>query len=117
MPNQFTANPLPVDTGKLLRLYVINPGPDHFSSFHVVGAIFDTVEPSGSPLSAIHGLQAWTIGPGDAAMFELHLSQPGDYPFVTHDMADMDKGAMGIFHAVPGATRGKILPGFAAPSA
>jgi len=116
VPDQFTTNPLPVDTNKLLRLYVINPGPDHFSSFHVVGAIFNTVEPSGSPLSALHGLQAWTLGPGDAAMFELHLPQPGDYPFVTHDMADMGKGAMGLFRAAPGATPGKLLPGFAAPT-
>ena len=117
VPNQYAAKPLPVDPAKPLRLYVVNAGPDHFSSFHVVGGIFDTVEPSGSPDSALHGLAAWAIGPGDGAMFELRLTQPGSYPFVTHDMADMAAGAMGTFEVAAGATPLSLLPSSAAPPA
>ena len=115
VPNQYATSPLPVDPGKPLRLYVVNAGPDHFSAFHVVGGILDTVEPSGSPDSALHGLATWTIGPGDGAMFELRLTQPGDYPFVTHDMADMAAGAMGTFRVAPGATPLSLLPSAAVP--
>ena len=115
--NQYADHPLPVDTGQLLRLYVLNAGPDHFSSFHVVGAVFHTVEPSGSPGAALHGLQAWTVGPGDAAMFELRLSQAGNYPFVTHAMDDMAKGAMGTFAASAGAEAKALLPSAAVANA
>ena len=115
--DQFFAHPLPVDTSKLLRLDVVNAGPDLCSGFHVVGAVFDTVEPSGSPDAALHGLQEWTVAPGDAAMFELRLTQPGKYPFVTHAMDDMNQGALGAFQAAAGAQSEALLPGAAQPGA
>jgi nitrite reductase (NO-forming) len=114
--DQYAERPLPVRAGEPLRLYVVNAGPDHFSAFHVVGAVFDTVEPSGSPEAALHGLQAWTIAPGDAAVFELTLTQPGRYPFVTHAMDDEALGAVGAFLVSAHATAGPLLPSAAEPA-
>lgn len=39
--NQYVENPIPVKVGEPIRLFVVNAGPNVWSSFHVVGAIFD----------------------------------------------------------------------------
>ncbi len=67
---QYAKHPLTVSPGQLLRLYVVNAGPNRVSSFHVVGGIF-----------------------------ELRLREPGTYPFVTHAFADATKGAVGMLEA------------------
>jgi nitrite reductase (NO-forming) len=38
---------------------------------------------------------------GGGAVFELHLAEAGDYPFVTHAFADATKGAVGVVLAKP----------------
>ena len=41
--NQYKDNPIQVATGKRVRAFVLNVGPNVGTSFHVVGTIFDTV--------------------------------------------------------------------------
>lgn len=96
---QYMNDPLPAKVGEKVRLYVANPGPNHFSAFHVVGTMFDLVQPSGNPDSSMYGLQTWTVGPGDAAMFELTLPEAGSYPFVSHSFSDATRGAIGLLKA------------------
>ena len=101
---QYASNPLDVRPNELLRLYVVNAGPNRISSFHVVGGIFDRVYPDASA-TPVAGVQTSNIPVGGASIFELRLRQPGDYPFVTHAFADATKGAVGVLRALaPGET-------------
>ena len=93
---QYRAQPLPATAGERIRLYVVNAGPNLWSSFHVIGAIFTDVYPDGDPAHAQTGVSTYTIGPGAGAIFDLVLPQAGHYPFVDHDMAHAGKGAIGV---------------------
>jgi nitrite reductase (NO-forming) len=92
-------HPIPIKVGELVRIFFVNIGPNLFSSFHVVGAIFSTVYRSGNPADALHDIQSFEVGPGDAAVFEFRADHPGTYMFMDHSMAHAYKGAMGIFRA------------------
>ncbi|HJU26186.1 MAG TPA: multicopper oxidase domain-containing protein [Rhodanobacteraceae bacterium] len=93
---QYREQPLPATAGERIRLYVVNAGPNLWSSFHVIGAIFSDVYPDGDPAHAQTGVSTYTIGPGAGAIFDLLLSEAGHYPFVDHDMAHAGKGAIGV---------------------
>jgi nitrite reductase (NO-forming) len=96
---QYAENPIAVRPGELLRLYVVNAGPNRFSSFHVVGGIFERVFVDGSQHSPLEGVQTVAVPVGGASIFEIRLKEAGDYPFVTHAFADATKGAIGVFRA------------------
>lgn len=98
--SRYATHPIPVKARTPIRLYVVNAGPNRFSSFHVVGGIFDAiyVDAFGSPL---RGVQTYNVPVGGGAIFELKLAEPGQYPFVSHAFADATKGAMGVLEAGP----------------
>lgn len=95
----YAAHPLDVRVGERLRMYVVNAGPNRFSAFHVVGAIFDRVYMDGSLANPLQGVQTVTVPVGGGAIFEVRLVEPGTYPFVSHAFADATKGAVGMFQA------------------
>jgi nitrite reductase (NO-forming) len=97
--NQYVDNPIEVKAGEPIRIFVVNAGPNAYSTFHVVGAIFDRVYVNANPQNALVGLQSWTIGPGDGACFELTLEEPGSYPAVNHAFGHAAHGAIAILHA------------------
>ena len=99
--SQYATAPLAVRAHEPIRLYVVNAGPNRVSAFHVVGAIFDRVYLDASATPALSGVQTVDVPVGGGAIFELHLAEPGDYPFVTHAFADATKGAVGVFQARP----------------
>lgn len=100
---QYVHHPLTALPGELVRLYVVNAGPNLWSAFHVIGGIFDRVYPGGNPAQAISGVSTYTVGPGEGAVFDITLDQPGEYPFVDHSMAHAERGAQGILRiAGPG---------------
>ncbi len=96
--SRYATHPIEVKVGALLRLYVVNAGPNRISSFHVVGAIFDRVYADGFG-RPFEGMQTWDVPVGGGAIFDVRLSEPGLYPFVTHAFADATKGAVGVFQA------------------
>ena len=98
--DQYAAHPIEVEPNQLLRLYVVNAGPNRISSFHVVGGIFERVFQDGSNSSPLSGVQTVNVPVGGGSIFELRLRQPGDYPFVTHAFADATKGAVGVLRAL-----------------
>ncbi len=51
--NQYKDNPLLVDTGKSVRIFILDAGPNIDSSFHIVGTIFNTVIKEGIELSPL----------------------------------------------------------------
>jgi nitrite reductase (NO-forming) len=102
---QYASHPLEVRPNELLRLYVVNAGPNRISSFHVVGGIFEQVYEGGT---ARAGIQTVNIPVGGGSILQVRLREPGDYPFVTHAFADATKGAVGVLRALaPGKTPGE----------
>ena len=99
--SQYAEHPLEVAPGELVRLHVVNAGPNRISSFHVVGGIFERVLQDGSRASPLRGVQTVDVPVGGGSIFEVRLREPGDYPFVSHAFADATKGAVGVLRALP----------------
>jgi len=93
--NKYKDKPLEAKPGELIRFYVVNAGPNHFSAFHVVGAIFEKAYANGNPKNVEYGMQTVTIPPGGSYVVELRVPNEGLYPIVTHSFKDATKGAMG----------------------
>jgi nitrite reductase (NO-forming) len=96
---RYKKNPLPIKVGELVRVFVVDAGPSHFSAFHVIGTILKTVYADGNPQNKAVGLQTIAVPPGGGAVAEFQVLQAGTYPFVTHSFGDADDGAMGAFTA------------------
>jgi nitrite reductase (NO-forming) len=96
---RYARKPISVPVDEPVRIYFVDAGPSLASSFHVVGTIFDAYQHDGNPDEPLHDVSTQLIAPGGAGIFELTFPQPGNYPFVTHSIVDMDKGAVGIFAA------------------
>ena len=97
--NQYVENPITVKVGEPVRIFVVNAGPNVWSSFHVVGAIFDHAYVNANPANHLQGLQGITIGPGDGACVEFTLEEPGEYIAVNHAFGHASHGALAIIHA------------------
>jgi nitrite reductase (NO-forming) len=97
--NQYVANPIPVKVGEPIRIFVVNAGPNVWSSFHVVGAIFDSVYLNANPKNQFVGMQSVSIGPGDGACVEFTIEEPGFYPAVNHAFGHASQGAVAMLAA------------------
>ena len=97
--------PLTARVGDRVRFWVLAAGPNRGSSFHVVGAQFDTVWKEGAYLLRAGvdpfgdtggGSQVLDLAAAQGGFVELTPREAGHYPFVTHAMADAERGARGI---------------------
>ncbi|KPV50069.1 hypothetical protein SE17_29105, partial [Kouleothrix aurantiaca] len=104
--NQYKDTPIKVETGKRVRVFVLNAGPSVDSSFHVVGTIFNTVIKEGVALTADnaghYGSQAVDLAPAQGAIIEFTTAEDGLYPIVTHAFNFVGRGALGLFQAGDG---------------
>lgn len=82
--------------GERVRIYFVNAGPNEFSSFHPIAGIWDKVYASGNPKNVQHGLQSFTVGPGDAATFDLISPVEGANAIVTHSLKAALTGAIAV---------------------
>lgn len=97
--NQYVENPIKVRVGELIRIFVVNCGPNVWSSFHVVGTIFRNGYINASPKNQLFDLQSITVGPGDGACVEFIIDEPGTYPFVNHAFGHAGHGVVGLLLA------------------
>ena len=101
--NQYKFQPIRVEPGQRVRVWVLDAGPNASSSFHIVGTIFDTVFKEGRyelrPDATHGGAQTLDLQPAQGGFVELTLDQPGQYPIVTHEFANVGKGALGMIQA------------------
>lgn len=95
--NRHVGAPFSIKVGELVRVYFVNAGPNLISSFHVMGTILRTVYASGNPKNRLGPVQTFEVGPGNGAIIEFMVKEEGDYPFVDHAVARVDKGAIGVF--------------------
>ncbi|HJV47607.1 MAG TPA: multicopper oxidase domain-containing protein [Bacillota bacterium] len=89
-------HPLLAKVGDKVRIYIENVGPNEVSSFHIVGTIMDTAYVDGNPANALHGLQTILLPASGGAVVEVTVTEEGDYPIVTHQFNDAQKGAVAI---------------------
>jgi nitrite reductase (NO-forming) len=104
--NQYKDSPLKVGTGERVRMFVLNAGPSVDSSFHIVGAIFNSVIKEGVALTADnpghYGAQAVDLAPAQGAIVEFTTAEDGMYPIVTHAFNFVGRGALGLVQAGDG---------------
>lgn len=104
--NQYKDHPIQVGTGKKVRMYVLNAGPNEDSSFHIVGTIFNRVIKEGMELTpdnkGHYGAQAVDLGPAQGAIIEFTTAEDGLYPIVTHAFNFVGKGALGLIKSGDG---------------
>ncbi len=103
---QYRDHPITIETGKEVRLFVLNVGPSVDSSFHIVGTIFDSVIKEGVSLKRGNdgswGSQAVDLAPAQGAIIELKAAEDGLYPMVTHAFNFPGRGALGLLQAGDG---------------
>ena len=96
---QYVDEPIDVKVGEPIRIFIMNAGPNVWSSFHVVGAIFDKAYINANPHNELRGLQSITIGPGDGASVEFTVEEPGHYVAVNHAFGHATHGAVAVLNA------------------
>ncbi len=103
--NQYDLSPLAARVGERVRFWVLDAGPNRPTSFHVVGAQFDTAYAEGAwllrPGATRGGSQTLSLGPSQGGFVETVFDEAGHYPFVSHVMADAERGAHGIVQVAP----------------
>ena len=101
---QYKAKPLHVKKGERIRVWVMAAGPNHGTSFHVVGSQFDTVYKEGGYLmrrgadafgSRDGHSQALDLAPAQGGFVEMKFLESGTYMFVNHSFSEMERGAAG----------------------
>ncbi|MEC2344759.1 multicopper oxidase domain-containing protein [Paenibacillus barengoltzii] len=97
-------HPFLAKVGDQVRLYVINAGPNHVSSFHVVGTTFDRVYLDGNPNNQLYGMQTVLLPAGGGAVVEFTVTEEGDYPILTHQLRDANLGATAILRVTQDGT-------------
>lgn len=104
--NQYDHQPLAAKVGERIRVWVLDVGPNRPSSFHVIGAQFDTTFAEGAYLldptqprarATQGGAQALGLQAAQGGFVELSFPEAGTYPFVSHLMVDAERGAHGKF--------------------
>jgi len=104
--DQYKDHPLQVNTGKTVRVFVLDAGPNVWESFHVVGTIFNTVIREGIELLPDNaggwGSQAVDLAPAQGAIVQFATAEDGKYLFVTHQFNDVSHGAVGVIQSGDG---------------
>lgn len=100
-------HPLLAKVGDKVRIYVNNMGPNEVSSFHVVGTVMDHVYLDGNPSNVLKGMQTVLLPASGGAVVEFTVEKEGDYPIVSHQLKDAQKGAMAILRVTKDGTDNK----------
>jgi len=87
---------LRVNVNDTVRIFFGMAGPNLFSAFHMIGAMFDRTYLYGDLTDPpLHNLQTVPVPPGSSAMMEFTAMYPGNYSLVDHQIVNaIDKGAL-----------------------
>ncbi len=96
---QYVKHPLTAHPGHTVRFYVVDAGPSIDTDFHVVGTVLQRAWIDAAVTDPpLHRIQTATVPAGGSAIFDVSISKPGLYPFVTHSFASVDMGAVGLLN-------------------
>jgi nitrite reductase (NO-forming) len=97
---QYVKHPLTAMPGELVRFWVVDAGPSIDTDFHIVGTVLNTAYPFADmkPADALHDVQTVTVPAGGGGVFDVRITKPGLYPFVSHAFAAVDQGQVGLLN-------------------
>jgi nitrite reductase (NO-forming) len=93
---QYQSQPLFVETGKHVRIFVENQGNEPVF-FHIVGEILDRITQGNRVQSG--ATETWSLGGSQGMIVDLVFDEPGAYAGVNHDYAAIYSGAATVFVA------------------
>jgi nitrite reductase (NO-forming) len=96
---QYVKHPLTAHPGHTVRFYVVDAGPSIDTDFHVVGTVLERAWLDAAVTDPpLHNIQTATVPAGGGGIFDVSITKPGLYPFVTHSFASVDTGAVGLLN-------------------
>ena len=101
VPFQYKAHPIQIKANERVRVWVMDAGPNLATTFHVVGAQFDTVWREGAYVIRGGGSGGWgqvlSLGAAEGGFVEFTPLEAGHYSFVNHALSLAEKGQVGVF--------------------
>ena len=100
--HHFMHDPLRVEVGALVRMYVVNVTEfDLINSLHLHGMFFDVFR-TGTATSSSERTDTVMLCQGERAILETRFRYPGKFMFHAHQSEFAELGWMGLFEAVEG---------------
>ena len=100
--NHYMHDPVRVEVGRLVRMYVINVTEfDLVNSLHLHGMFFDAFR-TGTSTTATELTDTLMLCQGERAILETRFRYPGKFMFHAHQSEFAELGWMGMFEAVGG---------------
>jgi manganese oxidase len=97
--HHFMHDPIRVDVGKLVRIYLINVTEfDLINSIHLHGMFFDAYR-TGTRLTPSESTDTLMLCQGERAVIETRFRYPGRFMFHAHQSEFAELGWMGLFEA------------------
>jgi FtsP/CotA-like multicopper oxidase with cupredoxin domain len=97
--HHFMHEPIRVDVGRLVRMYVVNLTEfDLINSLHLHGMFFDVYR-TGTTLTAGESADTIMLCQGERAILETRFRYPGRFMFHAHQSEFAELGWMGLFEA------------------
>ena len=97
--HHFMHDPIPVEVGKLVRIYVVNVTEfDLVNSIHLHGMFFDAYR-TGTTLTPSEKTDTLMLCQGERAILETRFRYPGKFMFHAHQSEFAELGWMGLFEA------------------
>jgi nitrite reductase (NO-forming) len=108
---RYIEDPIVGKPGDYVRINFLNVGPNLFSTFHIVGIVWDFAYWQGNPENRLTGGQSVTAGPSDSWVIEFRIPpDEGSYLMLSHAVGSTDRGALGLLICDPDAVSpGKVL--------
>ena len=98
--NYFMHEPIKVEVGKLVRIYLANLTEfDLINSLHLHGMFFDVMR-TGTKLASGESTDTVMLCQGERAVLETRFRYPGKFMFHAHQSEFAELGWMGLFEAV-----------------
>ena len=96
---QYKTHPLTANPGDTVRFWVVDAGPSLNTEFHVVGTVLARAWVNADLLDAPqHDIQTAVVPAGGGGVFDVRITQPGLYPFVSHSFASVQMGQVGLLN-------------------
>jgi nitrite reductase (NO-forming) len=96
---QYKTHPLTAEPGQTVRFWVVDAGPSLNTEFHVVGTVLSRAWINADLVDAPqHDIQTAVVPAGGGGVFDVKITKPGIYPFVSHSFASVQMGQVGLLN-------------------
>jgi nitrite reductase (NO-forming) len=93
---QYVTHPLTAKPGETVRFWIVDAGPSMTTAFHVVGTLLNRAWVDGDMTRFERNVQTADVPAGGGGVFDVKITKPGLYPFVSHSFASVDLGQVGV---------------------